>query len=381
MKKTKKIIIDDAVPYAHEMFAHLGEVITLPGREINKRHLQEADALIVRSRTQVNADLLADTPVKFVGSTVVGLDHVDQDWLQQNNIQFYSAQGCNSNSVAEWVFASLYTLAEEQGFNLTDKTLGIIGVGHVGKLVAQKADILGIKTLLNDPPRQRNEGNQGFSALEETLKADIITFHTPLTFDGEDKTYHLLSGSAGPANHLAKLSPNTIVINAARGGIIDETAWANTPTQANIIDCWEHEPKIDAKLYQTAYLATPHIAGHSLEAKVAGSQMVYEALCQAWQQPIQNQWQAHLPALPEPIQITHAAQKNSQSCLKDIFTQAHSPKQDDLALRAKQFSDTQLKFETYRRHYPIYREWPQQKIINAPDSLQNTLKELGFQCL
>jgi len=375
MHKTKKIIIDDAVPYAQEIFSHLGQVTTLPGREIQKHHLLDADALIVRSRTKVNAKLLEETPVKFVGSTVVGLDHVDQTWLAQNDIHFYSAQGCNSNSVAEFVLTALFQLAEERNFDLTQKTLGIIGVGHVGKLVKQKADILGIKTLLNDPPRQRTEKtNTSFSTLEETLQADIITFHTPLTFDGEDKTYHLLS-----AEHLAKLSPDTIIVNAARGGIIDETAWTNTTTQANIIDCWENEPNINQSLYQTAYLATPHIAGHSLEAKVAGSEMAYLALCDFWQQPPQNQWKAHLPPAPAPIQLKYNEQASLQSILQIIFTQSHNPRQDDEALRANTFEQTQQKFETYRRNYPIYREWSQQKIINPPKRLRHQLQKLGFQ--
>lgn len=376
MTQQRTLIIDDAVPYAHEIFSHLGKVITLPGKEINADDVKNADALIIRSRTQINASLLKNSRVSFVGSTVVGLDHVDQDYLKQQQIHFYSAQGCNANSVAEFVINALFELAEKQDFTLSDKTLAIIGVGHVGHLVHEKAEKLGIKCLLNDPPRQRNEKpakyNETFHSLDECLQADIITFHTPLTKTGEDASYHLLS-----AERLAAIKPEQIIINAARGGIIDEEAWIHTKTKANIIDCWENEPTIDEALYQTAYWATPHIAGHSLDAKVAGSEMVYHALCKHWQTQPDDNWRKHLPEAPAVINLTEV--DNIQTALHQLFKQTHDIALDDQAIRSENIGDVHKKYENYRRNYPVYREWKYQRIkLTRNNELNNLLNSLGF---
>jgi erythronate-4-phosphate dehydrogenase len=370
---SKKLIIDDAVPYAQALFGHLGEIECLPGRAINAECVKHADALIVRSRTQVNAALLKDSSVQFVGSTVVGLDHIDQAWLAQQGIRFYSAQGCNANSVAEYVIAALLDLAEHQKFDLQRKTLGIIGVGHVGRLLAEKAQSLGLRCLLNDPPRAAIEGEQGFSSLEELLtQADIITVHTPLTQDGNYPTRHLLN-----ADNLALLRPNTLLINAARGGIIDEQAWLTTQTQANIIDCWQNEPFINPALYQRADIATPHIAGHSLEAKINGSVMVYRQLCQYWQIEPEHHWRSQLPPSPAPLIVPQLA--GLQTMLAQIIKQTYDIRQDDSALRHPDISQVQHAFEDYRRHYPIRREWAQHRLTPTPHAqLNDYLKRLGF---
>ncbi len=376
MMPQKTLIIDDAVPYAHEIFSHLGKVITLPGKEINADSVQQADALIVRSRTQVNESLLKNSSVTFVGSTVVGLDHVDQTYLQNNHIQFYSAQGCNANSVAEFIITTLFDLAERYSFDLTQKTLGIIGVGNVGKLVHQKARALGITCLLNDPPRAEaessQEGGEKFISLTECLTADIITFHTPLTKTGKHKTLNLLS-----AERLQQIKPHQTIINAARGGIINELAWQQTPTLANVIDCWEGEPNISPPLYQAAYLATPHIAGHSLDAKVAGSSMVYQALCKAWNLAPQNTWQKFLPPPSEPITITEHS--TVQATLNALFKQTHDPHTDDQAIRSNDMEMVHQKYEYYRRNFPVYREWHQHRVnVTNNPQLKESLKQLGF---
>ncbi len=373
MKLKKTIIIDDAVPFAHEMFSHLGEVITLSGREISNADLKPAHALIVRSRTQVNQELLKDTAVTFVGSTVVGLDHIDQTWLKSNFINFYSAQGCNANSVAEFIITCLLQLAEQHRFKLAEKTLGIIGVGHVGKLVHHKAKTLGIQTLLNDPPRQKKELSEDFVDLKTALTANMVTFHTPLTLTGSNKSHHLLNKQT-----FQYLQSNSILLNAARGGIIDEAIWAQTPTLANVIDCWENEPNICHNLYQTADYATPHIAGHSFDAKISGSEKVYHALCNAWNQKPQYQWKMQLPKFPCPIKINNRNQSD-QSIICQVLTATHNPQQDDLTIRANAIETVQQNFETYRRQYPIYREWHQHTLLNVPQHLKTTFTQLGFK--
>ncbi|BCN93983.1 erythronate-4-phosphate dehydrogenase [Thiomicrorhabdus immobilis] len=373
---TKTIIIDDAVPYAEAIFSHLGKVITLPGKAIDAETVKNADALIVRSRTQVNAELLANSQVSFVGSTVVGLDHIDQEFLKSNNIHFYSAQGCNANSVAEYIITALYELAETFDFKLQDKTLGIIGVGNVGEKVYNKAKQLGVTCLLNDPlkidkqPDQVNLDN--YVDLDTCLTADIITVHTPLTRSGKHPSYDLIS-----AEKLAQIKPQQILINAARGGVINEQAWINTPTLANIIDCWENEPNINEALYRTAFLATPHIAGHSLDAKVAGSAMVYNELCRFWNTPIQDKWRNQLPPQPDLIEITEQAP--TQTAMRQTLNKTHDIKTDDLAIRSKDISKVHNKYENYRRNFPIYREFSQHKIqITSNPELNKLLESLGF---
>ncbi|KUJ72714.1 4-phosphoerythronate dehydrogenase [Thiomicrospira sp. WB1] len=371
----RTLIIDDAIPFGEAMFSHLGQVKLRPGKAIRPSDVANADALIVRSRTQVNADLLQDSGVSFVGSTVVGLDHIDQAWLKQQNIPFYSSQGCNANSVAEYVLTNIIRLAAQNEWNLTRLTLGIIGVGHVGKRLQTLAEAVGLTCLLNDPPRAAREGSDGFCELDEALKADIISLHTPLSHEGKWPTYHLLAHS-----HLARLSPNQVLINAARGGIVDEAAWVTAPMNENLIDCWENEPEIRADLYQKATLATPHIAGHALDAKIKGSEMVYEQLCQHWQIPPQQHWQAELPLPPAPLQIEPAPQL--AKTLWQLLKQCYNPLDDDQAIRAKEIQGTHKKYEYYRRHYPVRREWSQHRVAKTPDkNLNKLLIELGFQLI
>lgn len=375
----KTIIIDDAVPYAEAIFSHLGKVITLPGKAIDAETVKHADALIVRSRTQVNAQLLANSQISFVGSTVVGLDHVDQEFLKSNHIHFYSAQGCNANSVAEYIITALYELAETFHFNLKDKTLGIIGVGNVGEKVYKKAKQIGVTCLLNDPPKiEKQPGlltSNNYVDLDTCLTADIITVHTPLTRTGKHPSYDLIS-----AEKLTKIKPHQILINAARGGVINEQAWTNTATLANIIDCWENEPNINKALYRKAFLATPHIAGHSLDAKIAGSTMVYKELCYFWNTPTQDLWKSQLPSQPESINIE--VQEPTQKAMRQTLNKTHDIKTDDLAIRSKDISEVHNRYENYRRNFPIYREFNQHKVhTTSNQELNNLLKSLGFKLI
>jgi len=333
-----RLVIDDAC-YAYDtIFSDFGEIIALPGRSIDSTSVKDADVLIVRSRTIVNQALLEGSKVKFVGSTVAGLDHVDQDYLTKNNITFFSAQGCNSMAVAEFVISAIVNLADELDFNYTQKTLGIIGVGNVGSRLAAKAQLMGIKTLLNDPPRQARENLPEFVDLDVALSADIVTFHTPLTFDGKYPSHQLLN-----ENNFHNISDQTILFNAARGGVIVEDVWQKTQTKVNIIDCWENEPDINQNLQKTAYWATPHIAGHSVDAKFMGSFMVYEALCdfsgQEQDKSIVNLINPGILAV-------------KQGNLKDTLNEIYDFMQDTVAIK------NIVNFEDYRRNYPVRYEWP-----------------------
>jgi len=332
-----KLLIDDAVYAYQEIFGGFGEIVALSGRDINRDAVRDCDALIVRSRTQVNENLLKGSKIKFVGSTVVGLDHIDESYLEQNNIAFTSAQGCNANAVAEYVISALANLAADYDFDLTEITLGIIGVGNVGSRLDILAKQLGIKTLLNDPPRQNRESNGDFVELNEALSADIVSFHTPLIFKGDYPSANLLT-----AHNFDLISKDTIIINAARGGIIDEDIWQKTQTKANVIDCWKNEPHINPSLQQSAYWATPHIAGHSVDAKFKGSFMIYQALCD-FTKTAENSKITNL-VNPPRVTIQHTS---LQSTLNTIYPFI----EDDKAIK------NLAQFEDYRRHYPERYEW------------------------
>ena len=332
-----KLVIDDAVWGFEEIFSDFGEIVTLPGRQIDRQSLLDCDILIIRSRTRVNKELLQGTKVQFVGSTVAGLDHIDEAYLYEKNITFASAQGCNSNAVAEYVISAISNIAFDYSFDLSDKTLGIIGVGNVGSRLDFKAKQLGITTLLNDPPRQEIEGKENFVDLNTALSADIVTFHSPLTFSGSHPTYNLLG-----SHNFELITQDSIVINTARGSIIDEDLWEKTKTKANVIDCWEDEPNISTKLQSSAYWATPHIAGHSIDAKFMGSYMIYKDLCSFTKTPLKNE----VEHLISPASVT-INENTPHETLNAIY-----PFIDD-GLAIKDIS----KFEDYRRNYPDRFEW------------------------
>ena len=332
-----KLMVDDAVWGFNKIFSEFGEVVTLPGRDISRESLLDCDMLIVRSRTQVNQELLEGTQISFVGSTVAGLDHIDESYLYKNNIAFFSAQGCNANAVAEYVISALANLAHDYCFNLTEKSLGIIGVGNVGRRLDFKARQLGMTTLLNDPPREEKEDADGYVSLEKALSADIVTFHTPLTKNVPYPTHNLLG-----SQNFNLITEDTILINAARGGVIDETIWETINTKANIIDCWENEPSINRTLQKSAYWSTPHIAGHSIDAKFMGSFMIYKELCKFTQKPMNSEVETLINRESMVIE-----EKTLHATLNSIY----SFKDDDEVI-----SDIS-KFEDYRRNYPERLEW------------------------
>ena len=332
-----KLLIDDAVWGSNQIFSEFGEVFTLPGREIRSESLKDFDALIVRSRTRVDEKLLRDANIKFVGSTVAGLDHIDKNYLEDNAITLSSAQGCNANAVSEYVISAIANLSKDYGFKLSNKTLGIIGVGNVGRRLEVKAKQLGMKTLLNDPPREALEGSDNFTSLESALSADIVTFHIPLTYSGPHPTYKLLD-----SHNFKHINNDAIVINAARGGIINETVWETTQTKANIIDCWENEPNINLNLQKSAYWATPHIAGHSIDAKFMGSFMIYKDLCKYIKKPLND----NIEHLINP-ELKIIRENNLHETLNSIYS-FHA---DDKAIQ--DISN----FENYRRNYPERYEW------------------------
>lgn len=377
------IVIDDAVVEAKQLFSPYGTPIIVPGRDI-PMIASQADALIIRSRTQITEQLLSENPqIRFIGSTVVGLDHVDQTACTRYGVTFYAAQGCNARSVAEYVISQVvsYAVAQQRAFQ--SLTLAIIGVGHVGKQVEQLASALGIKLLLNDPFRARSETSFAHTALTTCLtQADITTLHTPLTEAGDYPTYHLIN-----AKNIACLKTNALFINAARGDIVDEKALLTRTDLALITDCWHNEPHINERLLNTSLLATPHIAGHAWDAKYRGGSMAADALAQ-WLGESKNP-ETVIPAqaviYPTNDDIDSRLRVNdntiAQQQLAQLLQQAYNFNQDDTILRQTPSARRPQAFEDYRRHYPMRREWTQQNLQTTGLTTQTVTwaEALGFK--
>lgn len=260
-----KIVADKHVPFLEGVFEPYGEVVYIDGREINHNDIVDADALIIRTRTKCNAELLEGTKVSMIATATIGMDHIDLDYCKEHNIEVHNAQGCNAGGVMQYVFSALYGIAARKGIKLDDATIGIIGVGHVGKKIEEMARHLGFKVLLCDPPRAEEEGPEGFCSLEYLLShSQIVTMHVPLnetTREMADDDFFML------------MPPGAIFINAARGEVIvDEALMRAIPKfGAVVIDTWNHEPNVNLDLVEMVDIATPHIAGYSYQGKQNGT--------------------------------------------------------------------------------------------------------------
>jgi len=375
------ILIDENIPFGREAFAEFGEVRLSPGRAITQNLLQDVDVLIVRSVTPVNATLLEGTPVRFVGTATIGTDHIDLAFLRDKNIILASAPGSNANSVAEYVVAAILYHTCERKLQLQDLTIGVVGVGHVGRRVVHDARALGMRVLQNDPPRQRAENSNDFLSLDELMNADIISIHTPLTMQGGDATFHLFD-----ARRLERMRPGALLINTARGGVVETAALRSALMHGRLsayLDVWENEPEIDGGLLQQVAIGTPHIAGYSYDGKINGTRQIHQALCEFLGR--QPRWHLSTTALPKPaqetIQIEPAA--TAEESLHRIVQEAYDICGDGAKLKvAINYSqrDRGRYFDELRKNYPIRREFSSYKISKKmlDEKLIARLHALGF---
>lgn len=381
MSKQINIVAGESIPYVKEAFQTLGPVRFLPGRTITSADVKDANVLLVRSITKVNEALLQGTTIKFVGSASAGVDHMDVAYLQAQNIDYASAPGSNANSVVEYIMASLLIVAKQQGCSLSGKTIGIVGFGHIGKLVKIKAEALGMHPVLNDPPLA-DSGQIKHSSLEETLGCDVVTLHTPLTTDGLYPTHHLLNEQT-----FTYFKPSTIFINAARGEVVDTQALMNAIQQKQIgpvvLDVWEHEPDINWDLFNAVTIGTPHIAGHSLDGKANGTNMIYEALCKHLSvEPIWNPAQSLPPSIVPSIRIdTH--ETSDEEAAGEIVGRIYDLKADYRRMKellAVPLEKRPTLFDGLRKDYPVRREFDRTSvgIPKNRSSLSQMLDGLGF---
>lgn len=335
-----KVIIERNVPFM-EALGSVADVTYLPYGEINADAVREADALIVRTRNRCDASLLEGSKVRFIATATIGTDHIDLEWCKANGIEVANAPGSNAPGVAQYVFSSLARLVNRP---LGSYTLGIVGVGHVGSIIEKWARELGMKVMLCDPPRMKAEGGDGWSSLADVARsADIITFHTPFTKEGPDATFHLADES-----FFNSLRRAPIIINSARGGVVDNVAWIESIKAGlagkAVVDCWENEPNIHPELLKLASVATPHIAGYSIEGKQRASQMAMDALCRHFGLP-------HLSvsgSQPKPV---------ADAITVRTALDGYNPFVDTEALRTA--PNTPLAFETLRNTYNLRPELPE----------------------
>ncbi|MFA6978306.1 MAG: 4-phosphoerythronate dehydrogenase [Ignavibacteriaceae bacterium] len=372
-----KIVVDENVAFAEEAFSKFGEVQLLHGREIDQSVLKNTDALIVRSITKINKELLEGTSVTFVGTATIGTDHVDLEYLNERSIGFADAKGCNADAVAEYVFTALFAAAVKKNISLKDKTIGVVGVGNIGSRIVKLAEAYGLKVLMNDPPRQKKESNSDFVPLEEILIADIITIHTPLTYEGDDKTFHLFNRA-----NLLQIKEGTIFINASRGEVVDNIALSNLLDENKItaiLDVWENEPNIGQELIKKVLYATPHVAGYSLEGKINGTKMMVDAMNKFFNKNIL--WQQELPECKNSeLEIPDAS--TEEEILASLFEKIYNIEDDSKPLKTFSGDKESLGkyFDLLRKEYPLRREFTNYSIKTKtlPAELAKFLQTLRF---
>ncbi|MDR1883407.1 MAG: 4-phosphoerythronate dehydrogenase PdxB [Prevotella sp.] len=368
-----KIIADKNIPYLKGIAEHFGKVVYLESSAFSRDAIKGADTLIVRTVNRFDEAILKGSNVKLICSATIGYDHIDTAYCDAHGIAWRNAPGCNSGSVQQYVVSSLVTIARKKGFDLRDKSIGIVGVGNVGKKVAKACRILGMKVLLNDPPRQTMESDNSFVGLKTIMEeADIITFHTPLTKAGEYKTYHLAD-----SRFFSSLKKKPVIINSARGGIIDtfaiKEAIREDKISGAIIDCWENEPRIDLEYLDLADIATPHIAGYSADGKANATRISLESVADFYGLGKEPVSQIKVPE-PENTVIDLTCFKKSENPVFDAILQTYDPSSDFKRLKASPETFRQL-----RNEYPLRREYFAYTVLNASEDEKIALNDLGFR--
>lgn len=335
-----KVIVDNKIPFIREAVEQIAdEAVYLPGHEFTAKDVRDADALIIRTRTRCNRELLEGSRVKFIATATIGFDHIDTDYCRRAGIVWQNCPGCNAGSVEQYLHSMLLLLKRRRGLKLEETCLGVVGAGHVGSRVGEMARSLGLRVLLNDPPRA-DRGEEGFADLQVLAReCDIITFHTPLNRDGKYNTFHLAD-----AAFFASLRRKPFIVNTSRGEVIETSALLDALNNGQIrdavIDTWENEPDINRELLGKVFLGTPHIAGYSADGKSNATRMALEALCRFFR--INAVFDIVPPALP-PMQYSDDPE--------EAFLQVYDPTRDSDAL--KRDPD---KFEYLRGNYPLRRE-------------------------
>lgn len=372
-----KIVCDNKIPFLRGALEPFAEVVYLPGAQTTPEVVRDADALITRTRTICNETLLAGSSVKAIATATIGFDHIDTAWCEAHGIAWSNAPGCNSWSVKQYISSVLAVLSQRHGLQLGSMTLGVVGVGNVGSKVADVGRALGMRVLLNDPPRERAEGPEAFVSLETLLaQSDIVTVHVPLTRSGADATWHLFD-----AARLAQMRPSQILINSSRGPVVDNAALKDAlkhgALKAAVLDVWEGEPDLDPELVDLLDISTPHIAGYSADGKANGTTMSVRYLASRLGLPLTGWTASGVPAPEQPLHFTlDASGKTPQEVLTEAILYTYDVRRDSDALRSDLGG-----FERLRGDYMVRRE-PSAftlTLLHGTEDLKDRLETIGFK--
>ena len=371
-----KIVADHKIPFLKGALESCADMIYMPGKDISPAAVKGANALIVRTRTMCNRQLLEGSSVRFIASATIGYDHIDTLYCDENDIGWTNAPGCNASSVKQYVASALAYIIQREKKAFSDIVLGIVGAGHVGSRVAAMAGQLGIRTLINDPPRARREGAQAFTGLEELLSsANVISMHVPLQNEGEDTTWHMADNS-----FFQKIKPGTWFINSSRGEVAETAALCHALETGSlsgaVIDVWEHEPTVSARLLALTAIATPHIAGYSLDGKARGTSMSVQAISRFFELG-KDLWEPDtIPEPPNRIVQIDCRHITPEALFRALALRTYAIEEDSFRLK----QEPSL-FERQREEYPVRREPQAYELLlkNVSDSHRQVAQALGFR--
>jgi erythronate-4-phosphate dehydrogenase len=377
-----RIVADENIPLLDAFFGTFGTISRMPGRNIDRAALADADVLLVRSVTQVTAQLLSETPVRFVGTCTIGTDHLDLPGLQRAGVTVASAPGCNARGVVEYVLSCLLTLAERSGEHWQNKTVGVVGLGQVGGRLVRTLEALGVRCLLCDPPLA-DQGETGLSTLDELIaQADVITCHVPLIREGEHPTFHLFDQS-----RLQGLRAGAWLINSSRGPVIDNRALAavlaERPDLQVALDVWELEPDADPVLARLCALVTPHVAGYSLDGKLRGTEQIYKALCNHLDHTARISLQALAPSAGK-ASIQCCPETPADWLLARALRWVYDVRDDDARMRhmlesSESPAQRRAGFDALRKGYPLRREAALIDLVGTKqEATESLLRAAGF---
>lgn len=375
MTRKIRVVADDAIPFLKGVLEPFADVIYIPGEKISVKDIRDSDALLIRTRTKCNRELLEGSSVRFIGSATIGFDHIDSAYCDANQISWVNAPGCNAASVQQYIASALVFLALQKGLDLCRKTLGIVGVGHVGSKVELLGRALGMNVLLNDPPRERVEMSNNFVSLDTLVRySDIISLHVPLTCEGPDATFHLFDKSL-----IAAMKKGAWLLNSSRGEVIDTEALKAALQEGHlggsVLDVWENEPEPDPGIISLTTIGTPHIAGYSLDGKANGTARVVRELASRFGLPL-TQWYPgdSILSLPSPIPLM-IKRESEQQKIYEIINSTYDIKSDN-----QLFKSNPGLFEHYRKRYQIRRDFGSYCIecdLDSPISIK--LQIAGFR--
>jgi erythronate-4-phosphate dehydrogenase len=371
-----RVVADDKIPFLKGVLENVARVSYIPGSKISRNDILSADALIIRTRTKCNEQLLEGTGVKYIATATIGYDHIDTEYCMANNIAWSNAPGCNSGSVMQYIASALGHITSSTGKRFADLSLGIVGAGNVGSKVENLARLLGMRVIVNDPPRQRDEGNGAFSDLATLLAgSDIVSMHVPLNMQGPDRTFHL----AGEW-FFGTVKKGAWFINTSRGEVMQTGALLDSLRKKHlhgaILDVWENEPDIDSELLTLADLATPHIAGYSLDGKANGTARSVRAISRHFSLGMDDWYPENLMSPVNDLINIQPGNDDPDRLARSLFFHSYEIEADSNRLKS-----TPADFELLRDNYPPRREFHAYK-LNFEDPGNpciDMMRNLGFR--